>query len=740
MKLPQSRRVQIKNVAYVICYLCLICSIYYVFFTGRPSAITQDEDIQPSDYAISASYSFDYDQDEYLTDVNQTNRTNQNNCETIHLAIVCGKFNSSRDFYVLLKSILFYRTDPIHLHLFVDNISSSILTELFHTWSVPDLNYTLYNLPDYENEVAWIPSQHYSHRYGLMKVVFVSVLAESNKDLTRVVLLDTDMLSLGNINSIWKEFKRMHERSDSAVFGLVDNLSDWYLNGVSRHVWPAMGRGFNTGLIMVDLTRFRSLNWRQLWRQVTEKELVSHLFTMLADQDIFNAVFKEYGNLVYSLPCIFNYQLNDHTKLDKLCPLNRFRVKEPIFVHWNSPNKHNTKNPKAQYYRNWFLTFRNWDAKLLEREVCETSTHIVDPKDNVKQVDEVCRDMRPRPNENLRTFIYYTQFELNEIDEYDVTLVVHLSIDRLRVLDDLALHWPGPISAAIYLSESETNLLLSSIENGDNLARRNNIGYHLAFRDQGFNYPINKLRNVALNNAKTPYVFLSDVDFLPSLNLYTYLKKVIGELAEGYIKENALKRRALIVPAFENLQYKFEFPTSKSMLETQLNLGSVSMFRDQIWPRGHAPTDYAKWRVSTRPYQVDWRPEYEPFIVTGRVDVARFDERFVGFGWNKVEHIMELAAMDYQFLVLPEAFVIHQFHSASYDILKHRESRMYRACIRQLKKSFLAELNMKYPEFFSKVLSATTASTSTLPSVYDDNYRDDDEPNQPANATNKLGL
>jgi glycosyltransferase-like protein LARGE len=36
-------------------------------------------------------------------------------------------------------------------------------------------------------------------------------------------------------------------------------------------------------------------------------------------------------------------------------------------------------------------------------------------------------------------------------------------------------------------------------------------------------YPVNYLRNVALGQVTTPFVFLSDVDFLPMHGLYEYL-------------------------------------------------------------------------------------------------------------------------------------------------------------------------------------------------------------------------
>lgn len=43
-------------------------------------------------------------------------------------------------------------------------------------------------------------------------------------------------------------------------------------------------------------------------------------------------------------------------------------------------------------------------------------------------------------------------------------------------------------------------------------------------------YPVNFLRNVALRQVTTPFVFLIDIDFLPMLALYPYLKRVIPNL------------------------------------------------------------------------------------------------------------------------------------------------------------------------------------------------------------------
>lgn len=123
-------------------------------------------------------------------------------------------------------------------------------------------------------------------------------------------------------------------------------------------------------------------------------------------------------------------------------------------------------------------------------------------------------------------------------------------------------------------------------------------------------------------------------------------------------------KKALVVPAFETLRYRLSFPKSKAELLSMLDMGTLYTFRYpasalapralltditscfsryHVWPKGHAPTDYAKWRTATTPYQVDWEPDFEPYVVVRR-DCPEYDQRFVGFGWNKVSHIVELDA------------------------------------------------------------------------------------------------
>lgn len=83
-------------------------------------------------------------------------------------------------------------------------------------------------------------------------------------------------------------------------------------------------------------------------------------------------------------------------------------------------------------------------------------------------------------------------------------------------------------------------------------------------------------------------------------------------------------------------------------------------------------------------------------------NVVEYDASFIGFGWNKVSHIMELECQNYEFIVLHNAFIVHKPHSPSYDIIKFRKDPIYRMCLQNLKEEFVEGLQTKYGRMFEK--------------------------------------
>ncbi|XP_036718356.1 LARGE xylosyl- and glucuronyltransferase 2 isoform X2 [Balaenoptera musculus] len=556
-------------------------------------------------------------------------------CELLQVAIVCAGHNSSRDVITLVKSMLFYRKNPLHLHLVTDAVARNILETLFHTWMVPAVRISFYNADELKPQVSWIPNKHYSGLYGLMKLVLPSALPP---DLARVIVLDTDVTFASNIAELWALFAHF---SDKQVIGLVENQSDWYLGNLWRNhrPWPALGRGFNTGVILLRLDRLRRAGWEQMWKLTATRELLTLPATSLADQDIFNAIIKEHPWLVRPLPCVWNVQLSDHTLAER-CYSEASDLK---VIHWNSPKKLRVKNKHVESFRNLYLTFLEYDGNLLRRELFGCPRPPPPGAEQLQralaQLDEedACFEFRRQQLTVHRVHITFLPHKPPPPQPHDVTLVAQLSMDRLQMLEALCRHWPGPMSLALYLTDAEAQQFLRFVETSVVLSARQDVAYHVVYRE-GPLYPINQLRNVALAQALTPYVFLSDIDFLPAYSLYDYLRASIKQLELG-----SGRKAALVVPAFETLHYRFSFPSSKAELLALLDAGSLHTFRYHEWPRGHAPTDYARWREAQAPYHVQWAADYEPYVVVPR-DCPRYDPRFVGFGWNKVAHVVELDA------------------------------------------------------------------------------------------------
>lgn len=605
--------------------------------------------------------------------LNDTNRSRR--CEPMHVGFVCSGHKSNLYLMTLLKSILFHRNKPLHFHLIVNKFSDKVLRTLFETWDIPQVTVSFYDMNDYLPDIRWVPNSHYSGIYGLLKLLFPTVLPNVEK----IIILDTDLIFTSDIDELWQLFNNFDYLH---AIGLVENESDFYLSKKST-IWPAIGRGYNTGVILYRLDRLRNMQWDKLWTRVSKKAALMYGSTSLGDQDIMNTVLKQYPHLVYDVPCYWNTQLSDHTRSESCYKNNKIKV-----VHWNSPKKFNVNNRDGEYFRSIYKTFLEMNGDLV-RSVLYDCHNI--SGDNSQNQRDVCDDFTKGTLNKWRTLLFFRNFEYIPVD-YDVTFVAQLSYDRLQMVEELTKHWEGPISLTLYVTDPEFQQANKYLENSEILQERTNIAYHAVFKNGDY-HPINMLRNVGLRNVNTPYVFLADIDFLPMFGLYNVIRNTLSASPKGFTK------KALIIPAFESQRYRNRFPRNKVELLQMLENKSLFTFRFDVWASGHSPTNYTRWRNAKSPYTVKWEPDFEPYVVVRR-DVTEYDGRFMGFGWNKVSHIMELECQDYEFLVMHNAFIVHQPHSPSYDIAKFRMSPIYRMCLQNLKELFVEGLKTKYGRSF----------------------------------------
>ncbi|BHF60395.1 Glycosyltransferase-like 1B [Sparganum proliferum] len=656
---------------------------------------------------------------------------------------------------------------------------------LFQSWRIEGLTTHIYNMGPYLKEVDWIPTVHYSGIYGLAKLLVPEIIPAH---IQRIIFLDLDLVITCNLKGLWKYFG---DFSNDEMIGLIENQSDWYIQARTPARWPAVGRGFNTGVVLMDIHKMRRNAWGSHWRNVTENILQKLSYTSLADQDIVNAALFYDSRRVRRLPCKWNVQLTDSADYANCLGTNDVDVnyrdsffERACILHWNKPSKpadapfsdHNSELQKAkepdlsgarinpsqnpQTFRRYFeklqAFFAEYDGNLFRKKDCSLypGAGCIPSAENYDSVQpngfrtrsskishHDCLHLREEMKLRRRIHPYFFG-KFNESQRADkessltssepgkdVTLVSQLTIDRLHRLEEIVAHWDGPISLALYVTDKEVLLLMEYIQSVPILNSRQDLCIHIIFREGNF-YPINGLRNIAVHYATTDYVFLVDFDFIPTPRMHTYLRDIVSSQMSKVddseddnliardnnmeVKKPSVKRSssdndsrpvAYVIPAFETFYTQFLFPSNKTELLNQINIGVVKPFRIDLWPAGHQATNYTHWYNSSIPYEVKWEADFEPYVVVKK-SAAKFDTRFLGFGWNKVAYTMLLDALGYRFVVLPEVFVIHLPHSPSMDVYRFRNSPLFRRCLERFKVEFIKELahiygvrSLKYLQF-----------------------------------------
>ncbi|XP_055487831.1 beta-1,4-glucuronyltransferase 1 [Leucoraja erinacea] len=322
-------------------------------------------------------------------------------------------------------------------------------------------------------------------------------------------------------------------------------------------------------------------------------------------------------------------------------------------------------------------------------------------------------------------------------------LATHASPNNLHHLPALTRRWQGPISLALFATQSDLSEALQalqllvlhcpgvrelvtvtlvtpaavrppvavpgapSLQGGDERGGQRDAVCHRAlepvYRLRGryanyglvnASYPGNLLRNAARRALPARHVAVVDMDMLPSGGLYRRLLRLLE-----------IRRAAAtvyVLPAFE-IRRSRRLPSAKAELQRLYQVGEVRPFYGELCPRCQAPTNYSRW-INLGPgpgpdlrvaYTLSWTDPWEPFYV-GPSNVPPYDERFEQYGFNRISQACELHVAGFTFAVLDDAFLVHKGFKVpgEFHAQKDEENRSNRALFRQFKQ----ELKLKYPE------------------------------------------
>ncbi|GMS92908.1 hypothetical protein PENTCL1PPCAC_15083, partial [Pristionchus entomophagus] len=591
-------------------------------------------------------------------------------CNEHHIVLVLGRYKSINLASTLFKSILYHHRGPLVFHLITDEESRQVLHTLFETWKLPSVRYQIYDMDRYKKHVDWIYNSHYSSFYGLIKVIIPEILSD---DVKEVLMLDSDTVVLQDITPLFHTFK---ETNESVLFAMGENISPWY---EQQKLWTYRGRGFNSGVVFLHLERMRSANWSEIWNPITKKILAS--YKDAADQDIFNALIVTQPEVFIELPCEYNFQLGVSAQ-PLTCKIEDRDVK---IAHFNSDVKMNLANKFVVHFARAYAVYQAMDGYVFrQRERCETDNSSSTLLTELSETDSDCSDLLSAIQTTYRTHLHFNG-AMQPANGDAITLVTQFTVDRFEDFKKLLELWAGPVSAAIYCTDAELTQIEKFMQ-ASNIGRgRKNVALHAVFKTGNY-YPINYLRNVALNASTTDLSYLTYVDFIPSKGIYRDLLSCV---------KNGINNTALVVPSFEMSPSEVvQMPRTKEELNRQWEKGKVrndhikggcSIFYifHQIFPAGNSynGTDYDKWKNFESQFEIQWNYSHESFVVTTRQIDRLYDERLVGYGWSNVAQLQSLHAEGYRFKMAPSIFTVHHAHKPPFDITRFYGFEIFKKCM-----------------------------------------------------------
>ncbi|GMI08318.1 hypothetical protein TrRE_jg2426 [Triparma retinervis] len=259
--------------------------------------------------------------------------------------------------------------------------------------------------------------------------------------------------------------------------------------------------------------------------------------------------------------------------------------------------------------------------------------------------------------------------------DLQVTLVSSASMDRISSISAFCSTWSGPISVVFYTSlpPPTVDLKVRSLPScgvGDD--SRITVTTRTPTREEEEDprlFPVNELRNLAIEAVKTTHYVYIDVDFYPSDKI---LETILSPPAALVLASSY--KSALVIPAFERSYLtcsprnydlsegekrefqdcvsKLAMPSDMQDLKKQMKKRMTRVFDGRFTSVPHSSTGYNEWFKQEvgelRDIKCIDSDRYEPYLVLRKcASLPPFQPSFTGYGKNKASHTLHLRYLSY---------------------------------------------------------------------------------------------
>lgn len=238
----------------------------------------------------------------------------------------------------------------------------------------------------------------------------------------------------------------------------------------------------------------------------------------------------------------------------------------------------------------------------------------------------------------------------------ELTLAVPLSMHRMFTLRNLLRFYKsGPIVAVVAIqNEQEKKELLDFVSLVPNHMRMNVDFVVVLVSPWKDEFPINRLRNIALQYTTTDFVCVVDVDTFPISPAFVAFPRIIEREPE-LLPPN--RKRCLVLANW--IAAEWEQHTLPSIHELK------AKYLKTWFPyceASQSPISFRRWLYENKSFFVSFQPNFEPYCIMRTREFISFDERFRGYGFNKVSWAFEANLRGVEFLVDNRFYLLHVDH------------------------------------------------------------------------------
>eukprot|EP01087_Luapelamoeba_hula_P025134 TRINITY_DN9826_c0_g1_i1.p2 TRINITY_DN9826_c0_g1~~TRINITY_DN9826_c0_g1_i1.p2 ORF type:complete len:474 (-),score=39.92 TRINITY_DN9826_c0_g1_i1:2378-3799(-) len=240
----------------------------------------------------------------------------------VHVGMIVVSVQVRSDLNALLRSIVFYRSCSVTLHLIVDVEGQYMAQELLN--DIPEASKHKLYVKFYDYAVALTYGNQINDRFRFPcafkaspeRILFgdrATIDDMRPDDADHLLLIDLDSVSVDDVCDVHDVLLGW---DDTQMLAYSPLSSPWFLTHTFFDA-PMVGKfkGFNAGIGLFNLTRLRRMDWHAMWNKVMIEHYDVGLHTGgnhtldLGDQDIVNVMAYHFPQYFSVMPGGWNYQL-----------------------------------------------------------------------------------------------------------------------------------------------------------------------------------------------------------------------------------------------------------------------------------------------------------------------------------------------------------------------------------------------------------------------------------------------